>query len=132
MGHHEVGVVLLEIHRGRRVHDPATGRPTVKTATIPTAKSMGVGNRRAPPHMVASQLKILIPVGMAMIIVLATKKESAMGPSPTVNMWWLHTPHPMKPMRIPAYTTTGYPNRGFLEKVGMTSEMIPKDGRMRM
>ena len=44
---------------------------------------------------------------VAMIIVLARKNESAMGPRPLANMWWLHTPQPMNPISTPAYTTTG-------------------------
>src|SRR5207249_12068865 len=32
---------------------------------------------------------------------ISAKTESAIGPRPTENMWWLHTPHPMKPIRIP-------------------------------
>ena len=37
------------------------------------AHSMGVFNSIEPPHMVAIQLKILMPVGTAMTIVAATK-----------------------------------------------------------
>ena len=40
--------------------------PMVKSAMKPQAKSRGVEKRSAPPHMVASQLKIFTPVGMAM------------------------------------------------------------------
>ncbi len=76
--------------------------PTVKIASSPMAKSIAVVKRIEPPHNVPSQLKIFTPVGMAMIIVLATKNESAIGPSPVVNMWWLHTPQPMKPISTPA------------------------------
>ena len=67
-----------------------------------------------------------------MSIVVAENTESAIGPSPTENMWWLHTPQPMKPISTPEYTTTVYPNNGFRENVGSTSEMIPIAGRMRM
>ncbi len=66
-----------------------------------TAKSIGVVNRTCPPHIVAIQLKILTPVGMAMSIVVAEKTESATAPNPTENMWWLHTPQPMIPMTAP-------------------------------
>ena len=37
-------------------------------------KSMGVAKRIRPPHMVASQLKILMPVGMPTSMVERTKK----------------------------------------------------------
>ena len=39
--------------------------PTVKRAMRPQAKRSGVLKRRAPPHIVASQLKIFTPVGIA-------------------------------------------------------------------
>ena len=40
----------------------------------PTAYSMGVSKRRWPPHIVASQLKNLTPVGTAMRKVKKPKK----------------------------------------------------------
>jgi len=47
--------------------------PTVNKKTKPTANSIGVLKLIEPPHMVATQLKILIPVGTAIIIVAAVK-----------------------------------------------------------
>ena len=47
--------------------------PTVNRKTKPIAKSIGVRNSSEPPHMVAIQEKILMPVGTAMIIVAAMK-----------------------------------------------------------
>ena len=49
----------------------------------------------------ASQLKIFTPVGIAMSMVATEKAASATGPMPVANMWWLHTPKPKKPMRMP-------------------------------
>jgi len=69
----------------------------------------------APCAIVAIQLKILTPVGIAMSIVVRPKNVSAIGPIPTANMWWAHTPKPSAAMRIPEYTITGYPNNGFCE-----------------
>ena len=106
--------------------------PMVNRATMATAKSMAVRNWIFPPHMVASQLKIFTPVGMAMIMVLMVKKESAMGPSPVVNMWWLHTPQLMNPMSAPLNTMMASPKRGFRLNVGITSLAIPKAGRIRI
>ena len=82
--------------------------------------------------MVAIQLKIFTPVGMAISIVLSPKNVSAIGPIPTANMWCAQTPKPSTPIRIPEYTITGYPKSGFLELVGSTSETSPKAGRTRM
>ena len=59
-----------------------------------------------PPHIVASQLKSLMPVGMATSMVATAKKEFAPEVMPTVNMWWAHTPRLMKPMAIVAATMT--------------------------
>jgi len=39
----------------------------------PTANNMGISRIIIPPHIVAIQLKIFIPVGTAMIIVAAVK-----------------------------------------------------------
>jgi hypothetical protein len=47
--------------------------PTVNKKIKPIAKSPGVLKSIDPPHKVASQLNILIPVGIAMIIVAAVK-----------------------------------------------------------
>ena len=82
--------------------------------------------------MVAIQLKIFTPVGMAISIVVSAKTASAIGPMPTENMWCAHTPNPRNPIRMPEYTITGYPNSGFRENVGSTSDTSPNAGRMRM
>jgi hypothetical protein len=67
-----------------------------------------------PPHNVANQLKILTPVGTAIIIVAAEKYALESTSSPTVNMWCAHTRNPRKPIDIIAYTIPMYPKTGFL------------------
>jgi hypothetical protein len=47
--------------------------PTVNRNKNPNTNNTGVCNRIIPPHKVAIQLKILIPVGTAIIIVAAVK-----------------------------------------------------------
>ena len=69
--------------------------------------SMGSSKRILPPYMVASQLKILIPVGIATSIVEIAKKVLAIGLIPTVNMWCAHTLKLMKPIITVAATITG-------------------------
>jgi hypothetical protein len=101
-------------------------------ATKPIAKSSGVLKRMSPPHSVPNQLKILIPVGTAMNMVDRAKAEFATGPSPTANMWWAHTPQPMKPIAMPAKTMAAYPNIGLRAKVGSTSETMPIAGKIMM
>lgn len=44
--------------------------------------------------IVDSQLKILIPVGIAIIIVAAVKYDRESTSIPIVNMWWAHTINP--------------------------------------
>src|SRR5256885_16859028 len=80
--------------------------PMMTIAMNPTAKCSAVVPRMSPPHSVAIQLKIFTPVGTAINMVVAANTESAIGPRPTANMWWLHTPQLMRPMRTPEYTTT--------------------------
>src|SRR5882762_8675661 len=86
------------------------------------ANSIGVLKWIFPPHMVASQLKILIPVGTAIAIVERTKNVFAFGFMPTVNMWWAHTLIPMNAMQTVAATITGKPKIALREKTGMISE----------
>ena len=96
------------------------------------ANSIGVLIWIEPLTIVAIQLRILTPVGIAIAIVDIANAEVAAGPRPTVNMWCDHTNQPRKAMEIPENMTNGYPNRGFRENVGMISETIPMAGRIRM
>ena len=61
------------------------------------------------------QLKIFTPVGMRDQQRREAEHRVGDGPMPTENMWCAHTPNPRKPIRIPEYTITGYPNSGFFE-----------------
>ncbi|MNI97736.1 hypothetical protein D3C73_1564380 [compost metagenome] len=60
--------------------------PMVKVGIKPTANKFGVVKRTCPPHIVNSQLKILIPVGTAISIVDTENKAFATGPRPVVNI----------------------------------------------
>ncbi len=71
------------------------------------AKSIGNSKRILPPYIVASQLKILIPVGTEMAIVVIAKKVTANEFIPTVNMWCAQTPALMKPIKMLAATIIG-------------------------
>ena len=73
----------------------------VNIATSATANFIATVKRICPPHIVAIQLKIFTPVGMAISIVASEKTESAIGPMPTENMWCAQTPKPRKPIRMP-------------------------------
>src|SRR6202166_2964987 len=90
---------------------------------------MGVRNSICPPHIVASQLKILIPVGTAMAIVESTKKLFAVEVMPTVNIWCAQTLMPINPMHTVEATMMGYPKIALREKTGMISEANAKAGK---
>jgi hypothetical protein len=47
--------------------------PILNKKIKPNENKVAVFNLKKPPHIVASQLKIFIPVGTAMIIVAAVK-----------------------------------------------------------
>jgi len=78
--------------------------PSVNKNKKPQAKSIGVRNSILPPHSVAIQLKILIPVGTPIIIVAAVKYARVSISSPTVYMWCAHTINPRIPILTIAYT----------------------------
>ena len=68
----------------------------------PRAKSIGVGKRSWPPHMVASQLKNLMPVGTAIRNV--KKLKNGRYTAPVVNMWCAQTEKPRAPIDAVAKT----------------------------
>jgi hypothetical protein len=53
----------------------------------PMVNKKGNLNSILPPHIVANQLKILIPVGTAIIIVAAVKYARVSTSKPTVYIW---------------------------------------------
>lgn len=61
--------------------------PMVNRKMNPSAHNMGGSHLIVPPCSVASQLKTLIPVGMAMIMVAEVKYARVSTSIPTVNMW---------------------------------------------
>jgi len=76
--------------------------PIVKRKTNPIDHNSGVSYFTLDPWRVASQLKILIPVGTAMIIVAAVKYARVSTSIPTVNMWCAHTINPRSPIETMA------------------------------
>lgn len=60
--------------------------PKVNKNIKPKTNNIGVSNLNLPPHIVAIQLKTLIPVGTAMIIVAAVKYARVSTSKPTVNI----------------------------------------------
>ena len=69
--------------------------------------NMGVSKRSFPPHMVPSQLKILMPVGIPTIMVEMAKKVFPVDVIPIVNMWWAQTLRLTKAIASVAPTMTG-------------------------
>ena len=68
--------------------------PSVNVDRKPRANSIGVSRCRTPRHSVASQEKILIPVGTAMIAVVIAIGMRIQAAMPEVNMWWAQTVKP--------------------------------------
>ncbi len=65
--------------------------PTTKTNRKPTANNIGVSKVSEPSHIVAIQLKTLIPVGTAISRVAYMNHSCPATGIPTVNMWCAHT-----------------------------------------
>ena len=65
--------------------------PTAKVVMNPRVQSIGVVILTRPRYMVNSQLKILTPVGTAMIMVAMPKKRLTLGPAPMVKKWCTQT-----------------------------------------
>lgn len=72
--------------------------PTVNKKINPRAHRMGASILMWDPEIVAIHLKILIPVGIAMIIVAAVKYARVSMSIPTVNIWCAHTINPKNPI----------------------------------
>ena len=78
--------------------------PIVNKKIKPIVKSKGGLKFIHPPQMVANQLKILMPVGTAIIIVAEVKYALVSTSKPTVNIWWAQTKKPKIPIDTIAQT----------------------------
>lgn len=74
--------------------------PTVNKNTNPILHNIGGFNEIWVPWRVANQLKILIPVGTAIIIVAEVKYARVSISMPIVNIWWAQTINPNNPIAI--------------------------------
>jgi hypothetical protein len=74
--------------------------PIVNRNTNPSAHRQAALYVIRVPYVVASHLKILIPVGTAIIIVADVKYARVSTSIPTVNMWCAHTTNPSNPIAI--------------------------------
>lgn len=72
--------------------------PTVNKKTNPNDHMIDESILVWEPDSVAIHLKILIPVGIAIIIVAAVKYARVSMSIPTVNMWCAHTINPKNPI----------------------------------
>ena len=74
--------------------------PITNMERKPSANSIGVLKCSFPSHIVASQLKILMPVGTAIssvVIIIGTRSHEAM---PLTNMWCAQTEKPRTTIAI--------------------------------
>lgn len=72
--------------------------PTVNKEIKPRAHRIGATWGIGVPNVVANHLNTLIPVGTAIIMVVAVKYARVSTSIPTVNMWCAHTMNPNKPI----------------------------------
>jgi hypothetical protein len=72
--------------------------PTVNKKINPNAQQRDGLNLNRTPWKVPNHLKILIPVGTAIIIVAVVKYARVSASIPTVNMWWAQTTNPSTPI----------------------------------
>ena len=95
MGDDEVRLILdVDVETGPIANITPLIPPSVNIVKKPSANSIGVSRCKTPRHSVASQEKILIPVGIAMIavvIIIGIRIHAAM---PDTNMWCAHTVKP--------------------------------------
>ncbi len=72
--------------------------PSTNIVRKPSAQSMGVSSFSTPRHSVASQEKILMPVGTAMIAVVTIIGMRIQLCMPETNMWCAQTVKPSTTM----------------------------------
>ena len=87
--------------------------PTVNRNTNPSAHRQAALYVIRVPYIVASHLKILIPVDTAMIIVADVKYALVSTSVPTVYMWCAHTTNPSNPIAIIAKIIPRFRNVSF-------------------
>ena len=74
-------------------------RPPITNVKMkPSANSIAVVRWMTPSHSVATQEKILMPVGTAISIVVAIIGIRSHGAMPLTNMWCAQTVKPSTPM----------------------------------
>src|SRR2546422_11110447 len=98
--------------------------------TKPIANSIGALSSIAPPHIVAIQLKILMPLGTAIARVMTMNGRRAEIEMPVVNMWWTHTPNERKPIATVDRAIALYPKIGFGIISGQTAQVITLASRV--
>ena len=94
--------------------------------------SRGVLRRIEPRQSVASQLKILMPVGTAIVNDASMKNASTTVGVGVVNMWCAHTSRPRNAIATVDAAIALYPKIGLRANTGRISEIIPKTGRTMM
>src|SRR3989442_6454829 len=93
--------------------------------TKPIAKSIGALSSIAPPHIVAIQLKILMPLRTAIASVITMNGRRAELEMPVVNMWSTHTPQERNPLATVDTAIDLYPQIRLWLILGMTFQVIP-------
>jgi hypothetical protein len=107
--------------------------PIVNSNTKPSAHKQAALYVITVPYIVVSHLKILIPVGTAIIIVADVKYAGVSTSVPTVNMRCAHSTNYTYPTAIMVKIIPRFPNSSFFPlSWQMVCDITPNPGRMRM
>src|ERR1700749_1408492 len=78
--------------------------PITNVSMKATVHIIGSSNRMRPRYIVNSQLNILAPVGIEMIMVVMPKNELTLAPDPMVKKWCSQTRYDRIVIHAVAYT----------------------------
>src|ERR687889_98166 len=98
--------------------------PSVNIVRKPSANSIGVSRWMTPRQSVASQEKILIPVGTAMIAVVTIIGMRIHDCMPDTNMWWAHTVKPSTTMTSSEVEKFAHTSSGMRKKLMPGARMV--------
>src|SRR4051794_34087133 len=106
--------------------------PMTNVERNPHAKYRGVFVMICPRHSVASQLKILMPVGTAIANEESMKNARTTVDVGVANMWCAHTSMPRNAMAVVDAAIGLWTKIGLGAKTGRNPEIIPNAGSTMM
>src|SRR5690606_5104081 len=106
--------------------------PRIKTKKKPNMYSSGDAIVGLDPHSVAIQLKIAIPLGMAMLMLATSKRLRLSHGNPVANIWWTQSPKLRNPIPTIDAVRSVYATLPRWAKAETIVETIPNPGRRMM